>query len=108
MIRRSLSHGALPLFAAAATLSMVAPATGQAQAPSSARTGAPEDIIGYWVSVVTEDWRWRMVTPAKGDYASVPLNPAGRKIADGWNPDKDIAEGNQCKAYGAPAIMRVP
>jgi hypothetical protein len=49
-----------------------------------------------------------MVTPAKGDYASVPLNQAGRKAADAWNPDKDIAEGNQCKAYGAAAIMRVP
>jgi hypothetical protein len=55
----------------------------------------------YWVSIVTEDWRWRMVTPAKGDYASVPLSPAGRKAADAWDPDKDIADGNQCKAYGA-------
>lgn len=85
-----------------------APASIQAQAPNSARTIAPEDLTGYWVSVVTEDWRWRMVTPAKGDYASVPLNQAGRKAADAWNPDKDIAEGNQCKAYGAPAIMRLP
>ena len=37
---------------------------------------------GPTVSVITEDWRWRMVTPPKGDTASVPLNPAGRKIAD--------------------------
>jgi hypothetical protein len=49
-----------------------------------------------------------MVTPAKGDYASVPLNPEGRKVADTWDPAKDEAAGNQCKAYGAPAIMRVP
>jgi len=69
---------------------------------------APEDLTGYWVSIVTEDWRWRMVTPAKGDYASVPLSQDGRKAADAWDPDKDIAAGNQCKAYGAAAIMRVP
>ncbi len=49
-----------------------------------------------------------MVTPAKNDYASVPLNPAGRKAADAWDPGKDIAAGNQCKAYGAAAVMRVP
>ena len=66
------------------------------------------DLTGYWVSIVTEDWRWRMVTPAKGDYTSVPLSQAGRKAADAWDPDKDIADGNQCKAYGAAAVMRVP
>ena len=106
MIRRFLSQAALPLFVAAATLSIMSSARMQAQVP--ARTIAPEDLTGYWVSIVTEDWRWRMVTPAKGDYASVPLNPAGRRAADGWNPDEDIAEGNRCKAYGAAAIMRVP
>ncbi|PWU07176.1 MAG: hypothetical protein C5B51_10615 [Terriglobia bacterium] len=49
-----------------------------------------------------------MVTPAKGDYASVPLNAAGRKVADSWDPGKDEAAGDQCKAYGAPAVMRIP
>jgi len=76
--------------------------------PVDAKTAAPYDITGYWVSVVTEDWRWRMVTPAKGDYASVPLTAEGRKVTDAWDPAKDEAEGAQCKAYGAPAIMRVP
>ena len=66
------------------------------------------DLTGYWVSIVTEDWRFRMVTPAKGDYASVPLNPEGRKVADTWDPAKDEASSNQCKSYGAAAIMRVP
>ena len=42
------------------------------------RQTAPVDLTGNWVSVVTEDWQWRMLTPAKGDYASVPLTPAGR------------------------------
>jgi hypothetical protein len=73
-----------------------------------ARTAAPVDLTGTWVSVVTEDWRWRMRTPPKGDYASVPMTPAATKVADGWDPAKDTAAGEQCRAYGAPAIMRVP
>lgn len=81
---------------------------GRAQAVKSAQAAAPVDFTGYWVSVVTEDWRWRMVTPIHGDFASIPLNPAGRKIGNAWDPDKDIAAGEQCKAYGAAAIMRVP
>jgi hypothetical protein len=78
------------------------------QAPASPRASAPIDLTGNWVSVVTEDWRWRMVTPPKGDYASVPLNPAGRAAADAWDLAADNAAGNQCKAFGAAAIMRVP
>ena len=66
------------------------------------------DFTGYWVSVVTEDWRWRMVTPARGDFAGVPLNAAARKVGQAWDPAKDEAEGNQCKAYGAAGIMRMP
>jgi len=81
---------------------------GAAPAPVSPRAGAAEDLTGYWVSLVTEDWRFRMVTPPKGDYASVPLNPEGRRVADTWDPAKDEAAGNQCKAYGAAAVMRVP
>jgi hypothetical protein len=76
--------------------------------PTSAKDAAPEDITGYWVSVVTEDWRWRMLTPAKGDYTSLPLNPEGRKAADTWDAAKDTAAGNQCKTYGAPGLMRLP
>jgi hypothetical protein len=81
---------------------------GPPPAPLTPKANAPEDITGYWVSVVTEDWRFRMVTPAKGDYASVPLNPEGRKVADAWDPAKDEAAGDQCKSYGAGGIMRVP
>src|SRR5438067_9969582 len=76
--------------------------------PASPRVSAPVDLTGYWVSVVTEDWLYRMVTPAKGDYSSVPLNAEGRKVADSWDALKDEAAGNQCKAYGAPAVMRIP
>ena len=76
--------------------------------PPTARSAAPIDLTGQWVSIVTEDWRWRMVTPPKGDYASLPLNVEGRKVADGWNLDADNAAGNQCRAFGAAALMRVP
>ena len=76
--------------------------------PATPRAGAPIDLTGYWVSVVTEDWRYRMLTPAKGDVSSVPINAEGRRVADSWDPAKDSAEGNACKSYGAAAIMRVP
>ena len=65
-------------------------------------------MTGYWVSVVTEDWMFRMVTPPKGKYLGVPLNAAGRRVADAWDPAKDEAAGEQCKSYGAAALMRVP
>jgi hypothetical protein len=81
---------------------------GPAAPPTTAKAAAPADLTGQWVSVVTEDWRWRMITPAKGDYASVPLNPDGRKVADGWDLAADNAAGNQCRVYGAAAIMRMP
>jgi hypothetical protein len=75
---------------------------------STGRAAAPEDLTGYWVSLVTEDWRYRMVTPAKGDYEGIPVNAEGKKLADAWDPAKDEAARNQCKSYGAPSIMRVP
>src|SRR5262245_14406220 len=67
------------------------------QAPATPRAAAPYDITGYWVSFVTEDWRWRMTTPAKGDFISIPLSDEGRKVAFQWDPQTD----GSCKAYGA-------
>src|SRR5580658_9849091 len=91
--------------AAFATLSLAAqPPTGAA---STAKASAPIDITGYWVALVTEDWRFRMITPRKGDYQPVPMTPEARKAADAWDPAADEASGNQCKAYGAAAIMRL-
>jgi hypothetical protein len=81
---------------------------GAPAAPQTAKSSAPIDVTGYWVSVVTEDWRYRMVTPAKGDYQGVPVTPEARKIADTWDPAKEEASGDLCKSYGAPALLRVP
>jgi hypothetical protein len=76
-------------------------------AAGTAKASAPVDMTGYWVAFVTEDWRFRMVTPRKGDYQPVPMTQQARKVADAWDPVADEASGNQCKAYGAGAIMRL-
>jgi hypothetical protein len=76
-----------------------------AQTPKAA---APIDLTGYWVSLITEDWRTRMLTAPKGDYYSIPLNEEGKRVADTWDAAKDVAQGKQCMSYGAPGIMRVP
>lgn len=75
---------------------------------ASPQKSAPIDLTGYWVSPIIEDWKFRMVTPKKGVFDALPLNAEGRKVAEGWDPARDEAVGEQCRAYGAPAIMRVP
>jgi len=74
--------------------------------PAQAR--APIDLTGYWVAVVTEDWRWRMMTPPKGDVQSIPFNAEGVRAANAWDMAQDIAAGEQCKPFGAGGIMRMP
>lgn len=91
------------------------PPTAQAQAPAQApapAAGTPRtpralasiDLTGNWVSVVTEEWLWRMTTPRKGDYTSIPLSEDGRKVADAWDPASD----GSCRAFGAAGLMRQP
>ena len=104
---------ALPLVAAftlllSAHVAAQGPGAAQGGAPASARASAPYDITGYWVSEVTEKWRYRMLVPDKGDYVQVPLNPEGRRVASAWDPAKDQASGEACKAYGAAAVLQVP
>ena len=77
-------------------------------APATAKSQAPIDLTGTWVALVTEDWLYRMVTPAKGDVASVPVTPAARTATNNWDPAKDEAAGEQCKAYGVGGLMRLP
>ena len=98
--------------AAGTGLAAQQPPAGQASTPPAPprtpRTIAPVDITGYWVALITEDWRWRMLTPPKGDYASVPINDEGRRVADSWNLAKDEAGGLACRPYGVGNIMRMP
>src|SRR5215510_10952096 len=77
-------------------------------APANPRQNAAFDLTGYWVSVITEDWKFRMVTPNKGIYETLTLNAEGRRVGDTWDPAKDEAAGEQCRAYGAANIMRLP
>jgi hypothetical protein len=79
-----------------------------AQAQPSARDSAPVDLTGYWVAYVTENWRYRMVTPPKGEYRRIPSSPAALPLINAWDPAADERAGQQCKSYGAAAIMSVP
>jgi len=106
---------------------------GRGAAPRPAKAAAPIDVTGYWTAVITEDWHTRMLTAPKSDFGTgavgavtlpggrvvgsgpnpaaqgnIPFNPTGGKLATQWDPAKDEAEGNQCKAYGAAGILRQP
>jgi len=128
-----------PMLAMTATaILLAAPSALEAQGrgggrPANARASAPIDLTGYWTSVVTEDWRLRMLEAPKGDFGvgapgavtrpgaqayglgpnpslggSIPYKAKGAQAALLWDPAKDQAEGNQCKAYGAAGVMRQP
>ena len=103
------AHLSFPAAAGVVLLAVLYAASGQAQdASHTPREMAPIDMTGYWVAVVTEDWRFRMVVPPEGDYDSVPLTPEGRRVADTWDPARDAANGEECRWYGAASIMSVP
>ena len=78
------------------------------RAAADPKAAAPIDLTGYWVSVVDEDWRFRMVVPPAGDYMGVPMTAEACKVADTWDPDKDEASGERCKFYGAPGLAARP
>src|SRR5437870_5127836 len=80
---------------------------GQAPPPQTARQQAPIDLAGYWVSLIVDEWRFR-VSPQKGDLAYLPLNANARQAANAWDPDKDVADNNQCRGYGAVGLMQRP
>jgi hypothetical protein len=102
----------LAALAVIVTATLVAPVAGQRRGgpftPPSPKAGAPIDLTGYWVSVVNEDWRYRMTTPPKGDFGGIPLNPAGRTAANSWDPLHANDAGERCKPYGAGGLMRAP
>jgi len=103
MLKQAFRLTCLTVVAAAALFAGPQPA---AQQPSqqTPKAAAPYDLTGYWVSVVTEDWRWRMTTPPKGDYISIPLSDEGRRIAFAWDPKME----GSCKAYGAAGLLHIP
>jgi len=98
-MRRSIRVGGMVCAVVCSFAARAQTATGM-----PARDAAPVDLTGNWVSVVTEDWAWRMQTPPKGDYASLPLNNEGRRVADLWSEDRD----GSCLAFGAVSMLRVP
>ena len=81
---------------------------GRGGPPPPAKDAAAIDLTGYWVSVITEDWKLRMVTPRKGVYDALPLSAEGRKAGDAWDPAVDEVNGEQCRAYGAGGLLRLP
>ncbi|MBZ5577455.1 MAG: hypothetical protein LAP40_12915 [Acidobacteriia bacterium] len=102
----------LPLLAAALVLAVSWGVDAQGRggpggAPPPAKTAAPIDVTGYWVSLIVDEWRFR-VDPQKGDVLYMPINAAARRMAQAWDPAKDEADGNQCKAYGAVGVMQRP
>ena len=80
---------------------------GPAGPPPTGKSQAPIDLTGYWVSIIVDEWRFR-VSPIKGDLLYMPINAQARQIANAWDPDKDITDNNQCKAYGAVGVMQRP
>ena len=97
----------------ALALTLTTSASAQFQAPGPGPTGlareiAPINLTGQWVAVISEDWRWRMITPARGDFPSIPMNLEAQLLAEAWDPAADEAADEACKAYGAPGLMRGP
>ena len=85
-----------------------AAAVAAAGPPPSGRAQAPFDLTGYWVSLVTDDWRYRMLTPPKGNADYLPVNAEARRVMGEWDPAKDEAAGEACRGYGAGGVMRLP
>jgi hypothetical protein len=108
MMARILAAGVTLLTAILAAGLIPDRASAQRGGPQAAQPAAPVDLTGYWVSVVSEDWRHRMATPRRGDYESIPISAAGREVADLWDLDSDNAAELQCKAFGVGGIIRQP
>lgn len=110
----TIARTILPLWAAVhiflllLTFSPVQAQPANSRVPLSPQQQAPIDLTGYWVAIITEDWRWRMLTPPRGDYAGVPMTAAAIEAAAHWDINADIRDGNECRPYGAGGILRVP
>ena len=107
-MRRTPSNKASGSILVAVAVLSIGRVNAQPDTAVSAQERAPADFTGHWVSLITDDWVYRMITPARGDYSYIPLNAEGRRIADTWDPAQDAAIGEECRGYAAPAIMRLP
>lgn len=81
----------------------------QQQPPQTPRESAAFDVAGYWVAIVSEDWRVRMLMGQKGDWLFMQgryggLNAEGLRAANAADPVNE----DPCMAYGGAGIMRVP
>jgi hypothetical protein len=81
---------------------------GRGGPPPTAKQAAPVDLTGYWVAVIVEDWKYRMIPANRGDYSGLPLNAAARRTADTWDAAKDPMPAGDCRNYGAANLMRQP
>jgi hypothetical protein len=105
----ALAMAMLPLtLAAQGRAGQAAGGRGGPPPPPAGRGGAIVDLTGYWVSLVTDDWRYRMLTPPKGNVDYLPVTAEARRVANEWDPAKDEAAGEQCRGYGAVGVMRLP
>ncbi|HUK35922.1 MAG TPA: hypothetical protein VLV86_18525 [Vicinamibacterales bacterium] len=108
-MRRVLPALAILVSVAATTLvAQRGGAPGGAQPQRTPQAMAPFDPTGYWVALVSDEWRYRMLTPPKGNVDYVPVTAEARNAANAWDPAKDEANGEQCRGYGAGGIMRLP
>jgi hypothetical protein len=114
LLVRWRARALLPIFGAVAS-ALLQPDVGEAQQrrqqqpPRTPRESAPYDLAGYWVSLVSEDWRVRMLMGQKGDWLFMQgrygsLNAEGLRAANAADPVNEAP----CMAYGAAGIMRVP
>jgi len=106
-----VAHRILTLVAATGLLAVQAPVYaqfGRVPPPPKEPPAWAADLPGYWESLITQNWRFRMVTPPKGDYVGIPITAAAQQIADTWDPARDTAQDQQCRSYGAGMIMMNP
>jgi hypothetical protein len=68
---------------------------------------AQVDFSGNWAPVFHEDYPERVPGPELGDYAGIPLTPAGRLRADSYDADRiSIVTEYQCRPHGGDYSMR--
>jgi hypothetical protein len=111
-MRRSLAMVGVACLLVASLAAVAEAQRGPGGPPAAAATGkagAPVDLTGYWVSLVTEDWIERMSPD------SPPSGTGGRDAGDraagaagGRGRGAAPAGADPCRAYGAGGSMRVP